>query len=106
MPEPTGEQFGIAEINDIGHSGVQTGECEDNCNFRGVCKDGECYCQPGFYGKKCGLVKTSRKGTVSLWVLLTIGGVAGGISFTIMMLLLHLSMQSKRAKETELGYNI
>jgi len=106
VPPPSGEQFGIPEINDIGHTGVQVGKCDDNCNFRGVCREGECFCQPGFYGKKCGMVKTSEKGTVSLAVLLLIGGGCTVVSFSIMTLLLHLSMQSKRAKETELGYNI
>jgi len=108
LPPPTGEQFGIPEVNDIGHTGVQTGKCKDldNCNFHGVCQDGECFCQPGFYGKKCGMVKTSEKGTVSLAVLLGIGGLCAVISFSIMTLLLYLSKQSKRAKETELGYQI
>lgn len=106
LPPPTGEQFGIPEVNDIGHTGVQDSKCKDNCNFRGVCQDGECFCQPGFYGKLCGMVKTSEKGTVSLAVLLLIGGGCAAVSFSIMTLLLHLSMQSKRAKETELGYNI
>jgi len=106
LPPPTGDQFGIPAVNDIGHTGVQIGKCDDNCNFRGVCRDGECFCQPGFYGKKCGMVKTSEKGTVSLMVLLLIGGGCAVVSFSIMTLLLHLSMQSKRAKETELGYNI
>jgi len=103
---PTGGQFGIPEVNDIGHTGVQIGKCDDNCNFRGVCQDGECFCQPGFYGKKCGMVKTSEKGTVSLAVLLLVGGGCAVVSFSIMTLLLHLSMQSKRAKENELGYNV
>jgi N-acetylneuraminic acid mutarotase len=106
VPAPTGAQFGIPDVNDVGHTGVQVGKCDDNCNFRGVCQDGECFCQPGFYGKKCGMVKTSEKGTVSLAVLLLIGGGCAVVSFSIMTLLLHLSMQSKRAKETELGYNI
>lgn len=106
LPPPTGEQFGIPEVNDIGHTGVQDSKCKLNCNFRGVCQDGECFCQPGFYGKLCGMVKTSEKGTVSLAVLLLIGGGCAAVSFSIMTLLLHLSMQSKRAKETELGYNI
>jgi len=106
MAPPTAEQFGIPTVNDVGHTGVQVGKCDDNCNFRGVCQDGECFCQPGFYGKKCGMVKTSEKGTVSLAVLLLIGGGCAVVSFSIMTLLLHLSMQSKRAKETELGYNI
>jgi hypothetical protein len=106
LPPPTGDQFGIPAVNDIGHTGVQSSKCDDNCNFRGVCRDGECFCQPGFYGKKCGMVKTSEKGTVSLMVLLLIGGGCAVVSFSMMTLLLHLSMQSKRAKETELGYNI
>jgi len=105
-PPPTGEQFGVPEVNDIGHTGVQVGKCDDNCNFRGVCSDGKCFCQPGFYGKKCGMVKKSEKGTVSLTVLLLIGGGCAIVSFSIMTLLLHLSLQSKRGKETELGYNI
>jgi len=105
-PPPTGEQFGIPEVNDIGHTGVQVSECDDNCFFRGVCHDGQCFCQPGFYGKKCQMEKTSEKGTVSLVTLLLVGGGCTLVSFSIMTLLLHLSMQSKRAKETELGYNI
>jgi hypothetical protein len=106
LPPPSGAQFGIPEVNDIGHTGVQTSSCKDNCNFRGVCHDGECFCQLGFYGKQCQLEKTSEKGTVSLVTLMLIGGGCAVVSFSIMTLLLHLSMQSKRAKETELGYNI
>jgi len=106
MPTPTGATFGIPEVNDIGHTGVQTSSCDDNCFFRGVCRDGTCFCQPGFYGKKCQMEKTSEKGTVSLVTALLIGGGCALVSFSIMTLLLHLSMQSKRAKETELGYNI
>jgi len=108
VPEPTGEQFGIPEVNDIGHTGVQVGKCNhlDNCNFHGVCQDGKCYCQPGYYGKKCGTIKTSEKGTVSLAVLLGIGGLCAVVSFSIMTLLLYLSKESKRQKERELGYNI
>jgi hypothetical protein len=104
--EITGEQFGIANINDIGHTGVQVGECEDNCNFRGVCSNGECFCQPGYYGKQCQLKKTSEKGTVSLMVLLLIGGACAAVSFIMMLTLLHLSLQSKRTKEKELGYAV
>jgi hypothetical protein len=52
------------------------------------------------------MVKTSEKGTVSLAMLLIIGGACALVSFSIMTLLLHLSLQSKRAKETEIGYNI
>jgi len=106
LAAPTGAQFGIPEVNDIGHTGVQIGSCDDNCFFRGVCHDGECFCQPGFYGKKCQMEKTSEKGTVSLVTLMLIGGGCAVVSFSIMTLLLQLSMRSKRAKETELGYNI
>jgi len=52
------------------------------------------------------MVKTSEKGTVSLVTLLIIGGLSMLISFTVMTVLLHLSLRSKRAKETELGYEI
>mmetsp|Transcript_50308 Transcript_50308/g.78632 ORF Transcript_50308/g.78632 Transcript_50308/m.78632 type:complete len:646 (+) Transcript_50308:174-2111(+) len=106
VTEATGASFGIPELNPVGHAGVQDSDCDDNCNFRGVCSNGVCYCQPGYYGKKCGMVKTSETGTVSLTMLLTIGLACTAISFSIMTLLLHLSLQSKRAKETEIGYNI
>jgi N-acetylneuraminic acid mutarotase len=106
VTEVTGVHFGIPELNPVGHTGVQKSDCDDNCNFRGVCHEGTCYCQPSYYGKRCNMKKTSEEGTVSLWMLLIIGGACAIVSFSIMTLLLHLSMQSKRAKETEIGYQI
>jgi hypothetical protein len=102
----TGANFGIPELNPVGHTGVQKSDCDDNCNFQGVCSGGVCYCQPGYYGKKCGMKKANEDGTVSLMMLLVIGGICAVVAFLIMTLLLHLSMQSKRAKETEIGYKI
>lgn len=101
---PEGKDFGVQSINEYGHIGASTSDCPDNCNFRGVCEDGECYCQPGFHGSDCGMVQESKKGTVNLLIAGIVAGATLGVAFTFASICLMLSWQSKRAKEKELGY--
>lgn len=111
MPSAQSDQrdhtdFGIQELKEMGHIGASPSDCDDNCHFRGVCEDGVCYCQPGFQGTTCGMVQESKSGTVSILVASIVAGSTLTISFILASILLFLSWQSKRAKESELGYTI
>jgi len=44
------------------------GGCQDDCHFQGLCDNGKCYCQPGYYGTACEQKKDLDSGTLSLGV--------------------------------------
>lgn len=97
--------FGIERVNQEGHQGEDSLDCEDNCHWRGLCDAGVCYCQPGFSGRTCSVAKEITEGTVSIVVT---GAAAGGsflCSLGITMLLLHAQQRQKRAKDTQEGYS-
>lgn len=97
--------FGIARVNQDGHQGEGSLDCEDNCHWRGLCDAGVCYCQPGFSGRTCSVAKEHTDGTVSI----AVTGAATGASFLsslgITMVLLHAQQKQKRAKDTQEGYS-
>lgn len=39
-------------------------ECKNECNFNGVCNNGQCYCQQPFYGDDCSKT-TENRGAVT-----------------------------------------
>lgn len=107
-PDPiTTADFGIAKANEDGHAGENLSpDCEDFCNWRGLCEAGVCYCQPGFSGRTCSNAKENTEVTVN--ILGTGLFVGSGFVASMATTLAMLSAQKgqKRAKEREAGYNI
>jgi len=102
---PENKYFGVIEVNKAGKTGADT-SCEDQCNFRGLCSEGVCYCQPGFYGETCHFEKKSGKGTHSLWMVLVISGTCLVAGFTTMMCVLSLQASHEKHHEKKIGYNV
>jgi len=102
---PTNRDFGIQTIYDAGieESGPQ---CVDNCNFRGLCGQGICYCQPGYYGEHCETMKDSGEGSQSLVTVIAISVVCFVCSLGATLVLLKWNASSKRQREEAHGYNI
>lgn len=106
IPPPKNEDFGIDKVNDNGATGILEAECEDNCNFRGVCKEGTCYCQPNYYGPTCGTVREKKTGTLSLGMTLMIAAGCVTCSFLATLAFLNWNESTKRSEERKLGYNV
>lgn len=101
-PVPQVSDFGMM-INTKGQTGFKS-PCQDNCNFRGLCEAGTCYCQPGYTGTSCGTEQATGR-VVSLQIAL---GVAGGIFLisAIIAWVLELQKYNKMVEtETKSGYN-
>jgi len=80
--------------------------CEANCNFRGLCTDGVCFCQPGYYGRTCGIVATSEKDTLSLVTTLFIAGACLAVSFLVTsLILLHRFKSYRKTEEKEHNFS-
>mmetsp|Transcript_123592 Transcript_123592/g.357438 ORF Transcript_123592/g.357438 Transcript_123592/m.357438 type:complete len:623 (+) Transcript_123592:121-1989(+) len=59
-----------------GNYGGSGKSCSVNCMNHGVCQDGVCFCQPGFYGVSCSTVLAAEENTIGLGQALGIAGVA------------------------------
>jgi hypothetical protein len=103
---PKNEDFGIAAANPVGHTGSIKGECPDNCNFRGICDAGVCYCQMGFYGKTCNQKAAGSGKTVSLVKTLIVCGASLGVAFAFWSILLLVHQKHKKAREAKIGYDV
>ncbi|CAK9098456.1 unnamed protein product [Durusdinium trenchii] len=96
--------FGI-HVNEDGHEGEASPDCEDNCHWRGLCDAGVCYCQPGFSGRTCSVAKENTDGTISIVATGAMAGVSFLCSLGITMTLLYAQQKQKRAKDMDAGYN-
>jgi len=92
------EDFGMT-VNSDGHVHKNAADCEDNCNWRGICEAGVCYCQPGFNGVLCEDAKVDRDTTLSMLLTVAIGGIAlfGTTGITLML----LSIQKRKKRDQE-----
>jgi len=96
------DDFGIDRLTKNGHEGAIKSKCKDNCNSKGYCEEGVCFCQPGHYGDTCSEVK--KTGAVSLGAM--------GICLTVTLLLslactfsaLQYMARQKRKAERDMGY--
>lgn len=108
-PPKTTEDFGIDQVNPKGVSGIQEGECSEklnNCNFRGICKDGVCYCQKNFFGEDCSLQREKKTGTWDLGFTLMVAMGAGVVSFVLTLGFHNYIAISRRNAEAALGYTV
>mmetsp|Transcript_43552 Transcript_43552/g.94900 ORF Transcript_43552/g.94900 Transcript_43552/m.94900 type:complete len:670 (+) Transcript_43552:115-2124(+) len=105
-PKRENQDFGIYQNNSEVKSGVQKPECEDNCNYRGVCEEGVCYCEPGHYGKTCASVRHSKKGTISLTKALIIGACCAGGALLVSLGALMILERKKKSMEQSMGYRV
>jgi hypothetical protein len=80
------EDFGVTHNKDGSMGIVQ--ECPKSCSFRGMCEDGVCYCQPGFFGDTCEASNLSQGDTLELtqvaFFCLVTGCMAGGATFVFL----------------------
>jgi len=108
VPAPENKDFGIDEVNPNGQTGIQEGQCKDkdNCNFRGICQDGICYCQKNYYGPDCGSVREQKTGTLDLAVTLVIAAGCVTISFLMTLCFLNWTAAQRRSLESKLGYTV
>jgi len=97
------DDFGIHEVNEEGETGYVE-ECPDNCNFRGLCDDGLCFCQPGYEGKRCQTVIVTTDGTLSLTDTLIAGGGFLVISFIVGYYLSYQHAKQKKELAQASGY--
>lgn len=105
---PTVRAFGIDKINENGHvaGGSDMPLCKENCNFRGLCEKGTCFCQPGFSGDTCGVAREPVEGTLSIGATLAVAGAALGLAFIAAFITSLCIQQKKRALERETGYRV
>jgi len=105
---PSTKDFGIPKVNTDGHIDGNGADsyCSDNCNWRGICDNSICYCQPGYFGQLCENQKVNSSGTLDIWTTLAVAGVALGGSFLITMIALLILYRKKRAKEREANYAV
>jgi hypothetical protein len=108
IPPPENKDFGIDDVNPKGVTGIQEGECKEknNCNFRGICKDGTCYCQKNFYGPDCGTAREKKTGTMDLGFTLMVAGGCMTISFLMTLCFLNWTAAQRRNAESKLGYTV
>lgn len=99
-----GQEFGVDNVNENGHSGVLDGECQDDCNYRGLCEGAVCYCQPGFYGAACQTAQHARTGTMSVVAVISVCGCCCFLSFVVSVSLLYWHSVKTRQRETRMGY--
>ncbi|CAD7942606.1 unnamed protein product [Amoebophrya sp. A25] len=110
-PPPPLEYFGVPGVNPAGSVGIIAPVYEElqrkkNCNFRGICKDETCYCQPGYHGSTCGKETLSKRGTYALD---EVALVAVGVCIWFCMLtfgFLQYQEYSKKAVERAMGYAV
>eukprot|EP00933_Yihiella_yeosuensis_P079752 TRINITY_DN93164_c0_g1_i1.p1 TRINITY_DN93164_c0_g1~~TRINITY_DN93164_c0_g1_i1.p1 ORF type:complete len:634 (+),score=132.81 TRINITY_DN93164_c0_g1_i1:122-2023(+) len=93
--------FGVAQVNKIGHLGEKDSvQCKDNCNWRGLCDGGVCFCQPGYSGGVCEIERVSNSGTLGLPVVLVLtGATLVGSCFSTFILLGCLNRSRKDQAE-------
>lgn len=105
-PPPATSDFGMDKFNPKGKIGIQSGQCthKDNCNFRGICKDGICYCQKNYYGPTCGTLREKKTGTVRLAAVLVIALSCTLFSFMCTLCCLNFTAAQRRNAESKLGY--
>eukprot|EP00391_Amoebophrya_sp_Ameob2_P007901 CAMPEP_0178983976 /NCGR_PEP_ID=MMETSP0795-20121207/1353_1 /TAXON_ID=88552 /ORGANISM="Amoebophrya sp., Strain Ameob2" /LENGTH=148 /DNA_ID=CAMNT_0020674797 /DNA_START=218 /DNA_END=664 /DNA_ORIENTATION=- len=102
----TVEHFGVPGLNEEGSIGIVPSKCKKNCNFRGVCEAGTCYCQPGFSGKRCEKETLSKKGNYAMD---EVGMVAVAVFlffFLLTFTVLQYQEYSKKATERAMGYAV
>eukprot|EP00929_Paragymnodinium_shiwhaense_P038156 TRINITY_DN20213_c0_g1_i1.p1 TRINITY_DN20213_c0_g1~~TRINITY_DN20213_c0_g1_i1.p1 ORF type:complete len:621 (+),score=116.97 TRINITY_DN20213_c0_g1_i1:103-1965(+) len=102
-PDVDGKDFGVHSVNEDGMSG-NVEECEDNCNFRGVCEGGLCYCQPGYEGKKCETFIVPTDGTLSLSTVCVASIVLIIVFFFVGGWMVSQHKTEKQAKAIDSGY--
>ncbi|CAD7925365.1 unnamed protein product [Amoebophrya sp. A120] len=105
-PALTVEHFGVPGLNNDGVVGIIAPQCKKNCNFRGLCSDGVCYCQPGFSGNSCDRETVSKRGN---YALNEVGMVSLGVFLVVFMLTfscLQYQEYSKKATERAMGYAV
>eukprot|EP00440_Ansanella_granifera_P005341 gb/GFBE01005794.1/.p1 GENE.gb/GFBE01005794.1/~~gb/GFBE01005794.1/.p1 ORF type:complete len:610 (+),score=97.38 gb/GFBE01005794.1/:1-1830(+) len=101
---PKASDFGIAKVNKEGHADGATPDCTNNCNWRGLCEGGVCYCQPGFTGDICQTLKEDKSGTLSILVTGILAGISVLTTFVTTYILLIWKNSTKGSKEQESGY--
>jgi hypothetical protein len=89
------KDFGVHGVNTDGKVGSRV-DCPDNCNFRGFCDEGVCFCQPGFEGKKCQTATMKTKGTLNLTTTSTLAVVGISAAFLITYIALNIRRDSKK----------
>mmetsp|Transcript_79248 Transcript_79248/g.232745 ORF Transcript_79248/g.232745 Transcript_79248/m.232745 type:complete len:714 (-) Transcript_79248:47-2188(-) len=107
-PHVSTQDFGVgaASVSDSPSDGADgSADCQDHCNFRGLCEQSVCYCQPGYYGPACGTEKESEKDTLSLKVVVLISGACLLVSFAILMAMLYVRQSRSRNQEAMMGFN-
>lgn len=117
--EPRREDFGISEVNPNGYTGVPDlgdANCKDDCSFRGVCvaggedaegnPQGQCYCQPGYWGESCNYRKASGGSKMRLTLVIGLATVSVVMSFILFTILLHVADGQRRAKEAKMDYAV
>jgi hypothetical protein len=105
-PPPATKDFGMDKFNPKGKVGIQSGQCtdKDNCNFRGICKDGICYCQKNYYGPTCGTLREKQTGNVRMAAVLVIAVGCTLFSFMFTLCCLNYTAAQRRNAESKLGY--
>mmetsp|Transcript_4117 Transcript_4117/g.7543 ORF Transcript_4117/g.7543 Transcript_4117/m.7543 type:complete len:590 (+) Transcript_4117:56-1825(+) len=101
----TTSDFGILKSNQDGHAGEDLSpDCDDNCNWRGLCSGGVCYCQPGYSGRTCSIAKENTAGTLDLLTTVGLSGLGFVTSLGTTLSMLGAQKRAKLAKEMEVGY--
>jgi len=71
-------------------------ECADSCNFRGLCAQGICYCQPSYYGRRCEFVTSATGWAIKAETVLVFYVAFFFIAFSLTFLVLLYRAERKR----------
>eukprot|EP00931_Biecheleriopsis_adriatica_P050355 TRINITY_DN29148_c0_g1_i1.p1 TRINITY_DN29148_c0_g1~~TRINITY_DN29148_c0_g1_i1.p1 ORF type:complete len:662 (-),score=119.61 TRINITY_DN29148_c0_g1_i1:39-1916(-) len=101
----TAADFGIDHVNKEGHvsDGVKT-DCENNCNWRGMCEAAVCYCQPAYTGKACEIFKEEDVWRISIVMTCAFAGATFLASAVTTFIFLNTMQRRKATQERETGY--
>jgi len=102
---PDIKHFGIWRLND-GASVARPVACPESCNFRGICREGVCFCQPGYCGESCDIRYSADKSSVSLGLLFSIAGIVLVSCFLISAVVHYVQHKAMRKKEVQIGYQV
>ncbi|CEL93722.1 unnamed protein product [Vitrella brassicaformis CCMP3155] len=100
----TPTEFGIYKQGKqlkVGESG-----CKHNCNDRGICKDGVCYCEPGYHGIACAAEDLVTKKSVPLTWAVAIAVSALVVSMIVTATCIQIGARRRARATQEMGYKV
>jgi len=100
VSKTSAKEFGVFGL---GQAAAKAGaRCSNNCSDHGVCKNGVCYCEPGYHGTDCSQEKL--RGSIQLGVFAVAIGAGFSLIFAVSLTLYLINSRQYRGnRDMELG---